>query len=86
MALCTQIICQKCGNTKHVWHSAAERAPLICHDCVAEELADERGKHLAELAALPLAERIAKLEAWAYDFEKQWRGTLSGAAINQARY
>jgi hypothetical protein len=72
MALVSQITCEGCGVTTHVSHSPAEGRPKTCHACRGKEAASVRDQHLAELASLPIEERLRSVEAWIYDYRPQW--------------
>lgn len=69
MAILSQITCERCRTTTHVSHSPADPAPTVCEPCRGKEAASKRDQHLAQLAALPLEERIARIEAWIYDYK-----------------
>lgn len=68
MALVSQITCKRCGAAAHVSHSPADAPPEVCGPCLGKEVATRRDQHLAAMAALPLADRVARIEAWIYDY------------------
>lgn len=67
MALQSQISCTRCKQTKNVVHRAGD-FPNICHDCRGKEADDKRASTLTKIAALPVEERLARIEAWIYDY------------------
>lgn len=69
MAVVSQITCEQCGTTTHVGHSPANLAPKVCGPCRGKEAKSKRDEHLAAMAALPIEQRIARIEAWLYDYE-----------------
>lgn len=68
MAVLSRITCERCGTMTHVGHSPADPAPKVCGRCRGKEAASKRDEHLTALAALPLEERVARIEAWIYDY------------------
>lgn len=68
MAVVSGIKCEKCGVQTHVSHSPGDPPPKICGPCSAQTAAEKRTAALAELAALPIEERLARVEAWIYDY------------------
>lgn len=72
MAMLSQIKCGQCGMTTHVSHSPFEVPPKICGACRKADLESIRAKHFAELDALPIEERLRRVEEWIYDYRPQW--------------
>lgn len=68
MALITNIICTVCGQPKEVCRASGDMS-TVCHECAAAEAARARGVALAGLAALTVEERLARVEAWIYDYK-----------------
>ena len=72
MAVLSRIVCERCGTTADVMHSPMDAKPKICGACRAEEAGSRRDRHLAELAALPIEERLHRIEEWIYDYRPQY--------------
>lgn len=72
MSLCRTITCSRCGQEREVWFSASNGLPSVCHDCLSDEAAAKKKQALAELAALPIEQRIARIEEWIYDYKPQY--------------
>jgi hypothetical protein len=72
MSVVSQITCTRCGKTTHVSHSPADAAPKICGVCRGKAAASKRDQHFAELDALPIEERLRRVEAWIYDYRPQY--------------
>lgn len=85
MALLSSIKCRVCGQLKQVWHSTVH-IPDTCDECISRMAGKERDASLAKLAELTLEQRIARLEAWAYDYEKEHASTLSAAKRSSTRF
>ena len=68
MAVLSAIKCEACGLNTHVSHAPQAERPKVCHSCANKAAADRREADLAALAALPMEERIARIEAWIYDY------------------
>jgi len=69
MALLSIITCAKCGQRAEAWHSPASPPPKVCHVCVGMESKKQRADALAALVALPIEQRIARIEEWIYDYK-----------------
>ena len=52
----------------HVSHGSGDAPPKVCHQCARKSAEDARETKLRELAALPIEERISRIEAWIYDY------------------
>ncbi len=72
MALCRTITCSQCHQEREVWFSAADYPPDVCHGCREVEAELAKGRAMAELAALPMEQRIARIEEWIYDYKPQY--------------
>jgi hypothetical protein len=72
MALLSRIKCERCEETADVMHSPSDAKPKICERCRVKEATTVRDQYLADLAALPLEERLRRIEAWIYDYRPQW--------------
>ena len=72
MAVVSQITCERCGKTTHASHSPADAKPKICGPCRGKEATSKRDRHFAELDALPIEERLRRIEAWIYDYRPQY--------------
>jgi len=70
MAQMSTIHCTSCGKSKEVNYSSGSPPPSICSDCKEAEEAAKKEKHLTELSALPIEERLAKIEKWMYKHRK----------------
>jgi hypothetical protein len=68
MALLSRITCGTCGKEADVWHSPSDPKPRICHACRDTAAAEKREDALAAVAALPIEERLRRIEAWIYDY------------------
>lgn len=68
MAVIQNIICSVCGQPRQVCCGAAHW-PTVCRECSASKAAKERADRLAAVAALPLEERLARIEAWIEDYK-----------------
>lgn len=68
MAVLSPIKCDACGLNTHVSHAPHREKPKVCHSCARKSAEDKRAADLAELAALPLEERLRRVEAWIYDY------------------
>ncbi len=69
MALCQIITCSRCGQSSDVWFSSSEGPPTVCHACTGKDAELKKREALAALAALPLEQRIARIEEWIYDYQ-----------------
>ena len=67
MAVLSNITCARCGHQREVCHSHMEERPKVCYECHGTDVADARAAHLAQMAALPIEDRLALVEAWIYD-------------------
>lgn len=72
MAVLSRITCERCAQTADAWHSSGDPRPRVCDACKAKETAGQRAQHFAELDALPVEDRLRRLEAWIYDYRPQW--------------
>lgn len=68
MAILHTITCQTCGQSKQVCCSPSDW-PTECHECASAKAAQDRAVHLEGLQALTLEERLARIEAWIYDYK-----------------
>lgn len=68
MAVLSQITCTGCGLTTHVSHRPGDRPPRVCHQCARKSAEEVRAEKLKALAELPIEDRIARIEAWIYDY------------------
>jgi hypothetical protein len=68
MAWITSIDCPQCGITKQLTVGSGNSIPNLCYDCADKNAKTARAVHLKGLEALTLEERIAKCEAWQYDY------------------
>lgn len=50
-------------------HSNSESPPKMCSTCHARTIGEKRERHLAELGSLSVEERLARIEAWIYDYQ-----------------
>lgn len=85
MALRRIIWCTGCQQDREVWCGSGDW-PTTCSECSTKALQDKRAEHLAGLLKLPLEERLAKLEAWAYDYEQANAWVLNSARIAHTRF
>jgi len=69
MAVLSSIICDICGCRTDVSHSPANSAPKVCHACTNLAEVNKREAHLVTLAALPIEERLRRIEEWIYDYK-----------------
>jgi hypothetical protein len=53
----------------HVSHAPGSPRPKVCHSCRRAADRDAREQALAEIAELPLEERLRRIEAWIYDYK-----------------
>lgn len=74
MAFLETICCSVCNKTKQIISNSGSFGPRICRECSAKQAAKQKKKYLAEYAALPLEERIAKIEEWIYEHNKEPHG------------
>jgi len=74
MALTSLIVCKKCRQEKSVVHPASRQPGEVCGDCLVETGEEKKQAHLAELAALPIKERIRRIEEWIYDHNRRRHG------------
>lgn len=72
MAYITEVHCSSCGKTCMEAVAAGNVAPDTCSICTTEEIASARAVHLAGLKALSVKERLARIEAWIYDYKPQY--------------
>ena len=72
MAVLSRITCERCGEVADVMHSPSDAKPQVCGACRAREEDAERDQYFAELDALPLEERLRRVETWIYDYRPQW--------------
>ena len=72
MAVCRNIVCSKCHQEREVWFSAADYPPDVCYECIAAESVAKKKQALAEIAALPIEQRMARIEEWIYDYKPQY--------------
>jgi len=72
MALCRQIVCDQCGKEREVWFSASGGLPPVCHGCLEANADVKKKQTLADLAALPIEQRLARIEEWIYDYKPQY--------------
>lgn len=86
MAIAVTVHCLKCRQEKQQMIGGGAARPHICRDCERAEADAERTKFLAELKGLPLEERIARLEAWAYDYVRENGETLHRARLANMRF
>lgn len=68
MARLSRISCLSCGQKADVWHDSRERAPKVCHSCTEAAAFKKRDEELARIAALPIEERLRRIEAWIHDY------------------
>lgn len=72
MAILSKITCEQCSVTTHVSHSPADPAPKLCGACQGKNAEEKRRQALDRLAALPVEERLRRIEAWIYDYRPQY--------------
>jgi hypothetical protein len=53
-------------------HSPSDLKPTICGACKAREIDLARIEHFAKLDALPIEERLRRIETWIYDYRPQY--------------
>lgn len=68
MAVVSQITCAGCGFVSHVSHSPSDAPPKVCHQCARKSAEQVRAEKLKALGELPIEERLARIEAWIYDY------------------
>lgn len=68
MALIVNFTCITCHKDVEEAVSAGQSRNQ-CRECKNKELVSKRAQHLKGLEALTLEERIAKIEAWIYDYK-----------------
>lgn len=68
MAVLSSIKCEACGTNTHVSHRPDDAPPKACHQCACKAAEKTREQALNEIAALPLEERLRRIEAWIYDY------------------
>ena len=86
MAYLATFKCSACDQPKSELIGSGKPTPTICGDCQTKQAQEKRHAFLAELQALPVADRLARLEAWAYDFDAKWIEVLSAVSRDHARY
>lgn len=68
MAYFRKITCKKCGETKQEL-CGHDYLPDICSSCRDKEVTQKRTQHLNGLRALPIEERLVRIEKWIYDYK-----------------
>lgn len=66
MARYEQIFCTSCQRTKQVVRGAGDWG-ATCNECESAAAEKAKKEHLDGLKALPLEERVARIEAWIYE-------------------
>lgn len=66
MAFITTVVCMTCGESKCEVQSSNDRN--TCSDCRHKKAVQDRLTHLKGLEALTIEERVARIEAWIYDY------------------
>ena len=61
MAYNYEYVCSECGKNCY-----GPRSSVICPECVEKTKTEELNTHLNELSALPIEERLARLELFMY--------------------
>ena len=56
--------------------AGGRRPSSICNSCERAQADKAKSDHLAALAALPLEERLARIEAWIYDHAQVRHGYI----------
>jgi hypothetical protein len=72
MAYLDTIFCPRCKEQKRVMRGAGRPAPTYCGDCQRAIDAEAEEKHFAELDALPLEERLRRVEKWIYHYQPRY--------------
>ncbi len=80
MALVTRFDCAECKRP----HTEVKHRSGICSFCRADSAAIDKAAHMAKLAALPLEERVRRIEEALYDLNAESR--LKALEAGHARY
>jgi hypothetical protein len=69
MALVSMIHCSVCDKDSHEVVAAGMPMPTVCSGCQKINHDQHRAFNLAGLKALPVEERLSRIEAWIYDYK-----------------
>lgn len=73
MAFSQTIVCDDCKKKVHVYFDTrASRAPKTCNTCKSRQAAEAKQAYLHSLAALPIEERLSKIEEFMYDHQRTY--------------
>jgi hypothetical protein len=84
MAIVVEFVCVQCGHNRSQAIPSGSRVPKVCAICEQEEFLKVRRMALASLTGLTVEERLAKLEAQAYDTDAGAR--LRRLELERTRY
>lgn len=66
MAVLSTITCKDCGIRSSVAHRVSREPPEVCGACATKREDMKKAEHLGGLAALPVEERLRRIEEWVY--------------------
>jgi hypothetical protein len=75
MAVRRTIICDTCHEQKDVMIGSSDSPPKSCGECSTRKAADERQAALEALAALPVEERLRRVEEFIYDHRRSYHAS-----------
>jgi hypothetical protein len=74
VAVISRITCGGCGYESHVSHRPNYPPPSLCGACQTKKADADKADELAALEALPVEERLKRIEGWIYDWVRRPRG------------